>query len=162
MTTVGLIRSGNIGITVAQLAVEAGHQVVLSNSRGPETLTDTVAQLGPRAAAATSEQAAAAGDIIVVTVPVKAFPDLPAAPLAGKTIIDTCNYGPERDGHIAELDSNAVTSSELLLRYIPDAVLVKAFNNIYYKHLLSLARPAGRPTARSCRSPGTPSERRRW
>jgi 8-hydroxy-5-deazaflavin:NADPH oxidoreductase len=143
MTTVGLIGSGNIGITVAQLAIEAGHQVVLSNSRCPETLTDTVAQLGPRAAAATSEQAAAAGDIIVVTVPVKAFPDLPAAPLAGKTIIDTCNYGPERDGHIPELDTNALTSSELLLRYIPDAMLVKAFNNIYYKHLLSLARPAG-------------------
>jgi predicted dinucleotide-binding enzyme len=143
MTTVGLIGSGNIGITVARLAIEAGHQVVLSNSRGPETLTDAVAQLGPRAAAATSEQAAAAGDIIVVTVPVKAFPNLPAAPLAGKTIIDTCNYGPERDGHIPELDSNALTSSELLLRYIPDSMLVKAFNNIYYKHLLSLARPAG-------------------
>jgi predicted dinucleotide-binding enzyme len=143
MTTVGLIGSGNIGITVAQLAIEAGHQVVLSNTRGPETLTDTVAQRGPRAAAATSEQAAAAGDIIVVTVPVKAFPDLPAAPLAGKTIIDTCNYGPERDGHIPELDTNALTSSELLLRYLPDAMLVKVFNNIYYKHLLSLARPAG-------------------
>lgn len=143
MTTVGLIGSGNIGITVAQLAIAAGHQVLLSNSRGPETLTDTAAKLGPRAAAATSEQAAAAGDIIVVTVPVKAFPNLPAAPLAGKTIIDTCNYGPERDGHIPELDSNALTSSELLLRYIPDAMLVKAFNNIYYKHLLSLARPAG-------------------
>jgi hypothetical protein len=140
---VGFIGSGNIGIAVAQLAIEAGHRVVLSNSRGPETLTDSVARLGPRAAAATSEQAAAAGDIIVVTVPVKAFPNLPAAPLAGKTIIDTCNYGPERDGHIPELDSNALTSSELLLRYIPDAMLVKAFNNIYYKHLLSLARPAG-------------------
>ncbi|HEY2699772.1 MAG TPA: NAD(P)-binding domain-containing protein [Pseudonocardiaceae bacterium] len=112
----------------------------LTRSRNAQ---DSVARLGPRAAAATSEQAAAAGDIIVVTVPVKAFPNLPAAPLAGKTIIDTCNYGPERDGHIPELDSNALTSSELLLRYIPDAMLVKAFNNIYYKHLLSLARPAG-------------------
>jgi hypothetical protein len=79
----------------------------------------------------------------VVTVPVKAFPDLPAAPLAGKTVIDTCNYGPERDGHITELDSESLTSSELLLRYIPDAMLVKAFNNIFFKHLLSLGRPAG-------------------
>jgi hypothetical protein len=83
---VGLIGSGHIGITVAQLAIEAGHRVVLSNSRGAETLTDRVAQLGPRAAAATSEQAAAAGDIIVVAVPVKAFPDLPAAPLAARGI----------------------------------------------------------------------------
>ncbi|GGN39196.1 NADP oxidoreductase [Streptomyces fuscichromogenes] len=143
MTTVGLIGSGNIGITVAQLAVGAGHQVVLSNSRGPETLADTAAQLGSRASAATSEQAAVAGDIVVVTVPVKSFPNLPAVPLAGKTVIDTCNYGPERDGHIPEIDSKSLTSSELLLRYIPDAMLVKAFNNIFFKHLLSLARPAG-------------------
>jgi predicted dinucleotide-binding enzyme len=143
MTTVGFIGSGSIGSTIARLAVEAGHQVVLSNSRGPETLADTIARLGPGASAATSEEAAAAGDIVVVTVPVMAFPGLPAAPLAGKTVIDTCNYGPERDGHIPELDSGSLTSSELLLRYVPDAGLVKAFNTIYFKHLLSLARPAG-------------------
>ncbi len=143
MTTVGFIESGSIGSTVARLAAEAGHQVVLSNSRGPETLADTVAELGPRATAATSEEAAAAGDIVMVTVPVKAIPYLPAAPLAGNTVIDTCNYGPERDGHIPELESKSVTPSELLLRYVPDAMVVKAFNNIYFKHLLSLARPAG-------------------
>jgi predicted dinucleotide-binding enzyme len=91
----------------------------------------------------------------VVTVPVKAFPTLPAAPLAGKTVIDTCNYGPERDGHIPELDGKSLTSSELLRRYIPDAMLVKAFNNIFFKHLLSLARRK-RPTAPTCRSPATP------
>jgi len=142
MTTVGFIGSGNIGSTIARLAVEAGHQVVLSNSRGPGTLADAVAELGPRASAATSGEAAAAGDIVVVTVPVRAFPALPAAQLAGKTVIDTCNYGPERDGHIPELDGKSLTSTELLLRYTPDAVVVKAFNNIYFKHLLSLARPA--------------------
>ncbi|GAA1452268.1 NADPH-dependent F420 reductase [Nocardiopsis tropica] len=143
MTTVGFIGSGNIGGAIARLAVEAGHQVVLSNSRGPETLADTVAELGPRASAATSRKAAEAGDIVVVAVPVSAFPGLPAAPLAGKTVIDTCNYGPERDGRIPELDGTSLTSSELLLRYVPDAVLVKAFNNIFFEHLLSLARPAG-------------------
>jgi predicted dinucleotide-binding enzyme len=143
MTTVGFIGSGSIGRTIARLAVGAGHQVVLSNSRGPETLVDTAEELGPRASAATSEEAAAAGDIVVVTVPVSAFPHVPATPLAGKTVIDTCNYGPERDGHIPELDSKSLTSSELLLRYVPDALLVKAFNNIFFKHLLSLARPAG-------------------
>ncbi|GAA3094308.1 NAD(P)-binding domain-containing protein [Kribbella aluminosa] len=116
---------------------------MISNSRGPETLGDTTARLGLRASAATSGEAAAAGDIVVVTVPVKAFPDVPAAPLAGKTVIDTCNYGAERDGYIPELDSNALTSSELLLRYLPDARLVKAFNNIFYKHLFALGRPAG-------------------
>jgi len=132
MTTVGFIGSGYIGSTIARLAIEAGHQVVLSNSRGPETLADTAAELGPRASAATSGEAAAAGDIVV-----------PAVPLAGKTVIDTCNYSPERDGRIPELDSESLTSSELLLRYIPDALVVKAFNNIFFKHLLSLARPAG-------------------
>ncbi|WP_308200939.1 NAD(P)-binding domain-containing protein [Actinoplanes sp. M2I2] len=138
----GFIGSGAIGSTIARLAVEAGHQVVLSNSRGPGTLADTVAELGPRASAATSEEAAAAGDIVVVTVPVKAFPHLPAAPLAGKTVIDTCNYGPERDGPILELDNNSLTSSELLVRYLSDAMIVKAFNNIFFKHLLSLPRQA--------------------
>ncbi|MFD8260902.1 NADPH-dependent F420 reductase [Streptomyces griseoluteus] len=145
MTTVGFIGSGAIGKTIARLAVGAGHQVVLSNSRGPHTLAETVRGLGPRASAATSEEAAAVGDIVVVTVPVSAFSHVPATPLAGKPVIDTCNYGPQRDGHIADLDSGTLTSSELLLRHLPDALLVKAFNNIFYKHLLFLARPAGAP-----------------
>ena len=105
MTTLGLIGSGQIGIAIARLAIAAGYEVVLSNSRGPETLADAVAALGPRVSAATSSAAAEAGDLVVVSVPVSAFPDLPAASLAGKTIIDTCNYGPERDGYIPELDS---------------------------------------------------------
>jgi predicted dinucleotide-binding enzyme len=109
----GFIGSGQIGSTVARLAIAAGHHVLLSNPRGPETLVDTVAALGPRASAATSQEAAAATDIGVVTVPVKAFRDLSVAPLAGKTVIDTCNYGPERDGHIPGLDDNSRTSSEL-------------------------------------------------
>ena len=161
MTTVGFIGSGQIGSTVARLAVEAGHQVVLSNSRGPETLADTVAELGPRASAATSGEAAAANDIVVVTVPVKAFPGLPATPLAGKTVIDTCNYGPERDGHISELDDESLTSSELLSRYLPDALVVKAFNTIYFKHLRTSPAQRGRPIAPNCRSPGTPRRPRR-
>ncbi|PRY43659.1 NADPH-dependent F420 reductase [Umezawaea tangerina] len=143
MTTVGFIGSGHIGGSVARLAVEAGHRVVLSNSRGPEALADLVAELGPSASAATSGEAAAAGDLVVVAVPVKAFPDLSALPLAGKVVVDTGNYGPERDGHVPELDGKSLTSSELLLRYAPDALVVKAFNNIFSKHLVSLARPEG-------------------
>src|ERR1700678_4190532 len=98
MTTAGFIGSGQIGSAIARLAIAAGHQVVLSNSRGPETLADLAAHVGPPASAATSGEAAAAGDIVVVSVPVMAFPDLPPAALAGKTVIDTCNYGAERDG----------------------------------------------------------------
>lgn len=140
MTTVGFIGSGHLGSAIAQLAVAAGHHVVLGNSRGPATLADTVARLGPRASASTSA-AAAETDLVVIAVPVKAFPSLPAASLAGKTVIDASNYGPERDGPIAELDDGSLGSSELLARHLPGAVVVKAFNNIFYEHLLSLARP---------------------
>ena len=83
MTTVGFIGSGMIGGTVARLSVAAGHQVVLSNSRGPETLKDLVEELGPLATAATGAQAAEAGDLVVVAIPVKAYPSLTAGPLAG-------------------------------------------------------------------------------
>lgn len=143
MTTVGLIGSGSIGSTVARLALANGHSVVLSNSRGPHTLGDLVAELGPRASAATSGEAAAAGDLVVVTVPLKAYPGVPGAALAGKTVIDTGNYYPDRDGQVPELDAKTLTDSELLLRYVPGAVLVKGFNNIFFKHLGALARPAG-------------------
>jgi 8-hydroxy-5-deazaflavin:NADPH oxidoreductase len=143
MTTVGIIGSGMIGGTVARLSVAAGHRVVLSNSRGPETLRELVAELGPLATAGTAEQAAEAGDLVVVSVPVKAFAEIPAKPLAGKPVLDTGNYYPQRDGQIEELDTGALTSSGLLQRYLDQAQVVKVFNNIFFKHLQSLARPAG-------------------
>jgi predicted dinucleotide-binding enzyme len=145
MTTTGLIGSGNIGSTVARLAVDAGHDVVLSNSRGPETLTDLVGRLGPHARAATATEAAAAGDIVVVTVPLKAYREVPVEPLRGKVVVDTNNYYPQRDGQIAELDDASTTSSELLQAHLADSRVVKAFNNIYFGHLGSLQRPAGDP-----------------
>ena len=143
MTTIGLIGSGNIGGTVARLAVAAGYDVVLSNSRGPETLKDLVDELGPRARAGRPADAAAAGDIVVVTVPLKAYRDVPAEPLAGKVVIDTNNYYPQRDGEFAELEKGSTTSSELLQQHLGGARVVKAFNNIFFRHLSSLARPAG-------------------
>ena len=143
MTTVGLIGSGRIGGTVARLAVAAGHQALLSNSRGPDTLKDLAAELGPLARATTGQEAAEGGDLVVVTIPLRAYPSVPAGPLAGKVVIDTCNYYPRRDGQIPELDSGALTSSELIQRHLLGATVVKAFNNIYYRHLASLARPSG-------------------
>jgi predicted dinucleotide-binding enzyme len=141
-TTWGLIGSGNIGSAIARLAVDAGHDVVLSNSRGPETLAGLVEGLGPQARAGTVEEAADAGDVVVVTIPLKAYPEVPADALAGKVVIDTMNYYPERDGWIPEL-SEGTTSSELLQAHLPKARVVKAFNSIFVDHLLSLARPAG-------------------
>jgi predicted dinucleotide-binding enzyme len=143
MTTVGFIGSGKLGGTVARLSVAAGHHVVLSNSRGPQTLRDLAAELGPLARAATGEQAAADSDIVVVAIPVRAYDGLPAGPLAGKIVIDAGNYYPQRDGQIAELDDGSLTSSELLQRHLATSAVVKCFNNIYYRHLQSLARPAG-------------------
>ena len=143
MTTVGFIGSGMIGGTVARLSVAAGYDVVLSNSRGPGTLKDLVAELGPRAGVATAGQAAAAGDLVVVSVPLHAFPHLPAGELAGRTVLDTGNYYPQRDNQIPELDSGKLTSSEWLQQQLPGAAVVKVFNNIFFTHLGSLARPAG-------------------
>jgi 8-hydroxy-5-deazaflavin:NADPH oxidoreductase len=143
MTTIGFIGSGRIGSTVARLSVAAGYRVIMSNSRGPQTLTDLVGDLGPLAQAATGEQAAADGDLVVLTIPLRAYRSVPVAPLAGKPLIDTCNYYPQRDGQIPELDSKSLTSSELIQQHLPGAQVVKAFNNIYYRHLLALSRPAG-------------------
>jgi 8-hydroxy-5-deazaflavin:NADPH oxidoreductase len=143
MTTVGIIGSGMIGGTVARLSVAAGYHVVLSNSRGPETLEELVAELGPLARAATAEQAGEAGDLVLVSIPVKAFGEVQVKPLAGQPVLDTGNYYPQRDGHIAELDTGALTSSGLLQRYLPDAHVVKVFNNIFFNHLRHLARPHG-------------------
>jgi 8-hydroxy-5-deazaflavin:NADPH oxidoreductase len=143
MTTVGFIGSGKIGSTVARLSVAAGYDVIMSNSRGPQTLQELVRELGPGARAATSEQAASEGDLAVVTIPLKAYQAIPVAALAGKAVMDTCNYYPERDGKFAEIDDGSLTSSELVQRHLAGAHVVKVFNNIFYQHLLSLSRPRG-------------------
>jgi predicted dinucleotide-binding enzyme len=145
MTTIGLIGSGNIGSTVARLAVDAGYDVVLSNSRGPITLADLVQTVGPRARAATAVEAAGAAEVAVVTVPLKNYRQVPVEPLRGKVVIDTNNYYPDRDGHIAELDEESTTTSELLQAHLPESHVVKGFNNIYVDHLATLARPTGDP-----------------
>jgi predicted dinucleotide-binding enzyme len=145
MTNVGFIGSGHIGGTVARLAVAAGYDVILSNSRGPETLKDLVEELGPRARAATAAEAGAAGDLVVVSIPMGAYRAVPVEALAGKVVIDSNNYYPQRDGHISELDDGSTTSSELLQQHLSTDTVVKVFNNIFFKHLASLARPAGAP-----------------
>src|SRR5262245_18233631 len=105
MTTIGFIGAGKIGSQLARLAVANGYDAVLSNSRGPATLAGLVQELGPRARAATAREAAQAGDIVVVSIPLRSYKSVPVEPLAGKVVIDTNNYYPQRDGHIAELDT---------------------------------------------------------
>ncbi|QIG45829.1 NADPH-dependent F420 reductase [Nocardioides anomalus] len=143
MTTVGLIGAGNIGTAVARLALAAGQQVVLSNSRGPETLTGLVASLGEGASADTAEGAATRGDIVVVTIPLKAVTAVPVEPLAGKVVLDTNNYYPGRDGQVPALEAGEVTSSQLLQQHLPTSKVVKAFNHIGSGDLESQGQPAG-------------------
>ena len=143
MTTIGIIGAGRIGSQIARLAVENDYNVVISNSRGPETLSALIAELGPKAHAATAVEAARAGDIVVVTVPMKNYRKVPVEPLAGKIVIDTDNYYPERDGHIPELDNELTTTSELLQAHLPTSKVVKAFNHIYAADLTTHGQPAG-------------------
>ncbi|MFJ2176909.1 NADPH-dependent F420 reductase [Streptomyces sp. NPDC087851] len=141
--TLGLIGTGMIGSALARLAVAAGLNVVLSNSRGPETLADLVAELGEHARAATPAEAARAGDLVVATIPLRAYTRLSPTDLAGKVVIDTMNYYPERDDRIAELDAAELTTSELVQRHLAGSRVVKAFNNIDFRRLFTSARPAG-------------------
>jgi len=149
MKTIGLIGAGHIGSQVARLAVAHGDSVVISNSRGPETLADLVKELGPRARAATPLEAAKAGDIVVVSVPLKNYRTVPVEPLAGKIVIDTNNYYPQRDGHIPELDNESTTTAELLQAHLPTSKVVKAFNHIYAAELTTHGQPAGTPNRRA-------------
>jgi len=143
MTTIGIVGAGHIGSQVARLALASGYKVVISNSRGPETLAGLVAELGPGARAATALEAAQAGEIVVVTVPLKNYRAVPVEPLAGKIVIDTNNYYPQRDGHIPELDDESTTTSELLQAHLPTSKVVKAFNHIYAAELTTHGQPAG-------------------
>ena len=158
MTTVGIIGAGNIGSALAKGFAQNGYDVVIANSRGPETLSDLVAEVGDKARAATAREAAEAGDIVVVTVPLKAIDDLPAAELAGKTVLDTNNYYFERDGHIAELDEKKTTTSEMLQKRLPEAVVVKAFNHIPAADILTDGSPAGSDDRRALATAGDSDE----
>lgn len=160
VTTLGLVGSGEIGGALARLAVDAGYDVVLSNSRGPETLSDLVEELGPRARAATAGEAAAAGDVVAVAVPLGAHRAVPVGPLAGgKVVIDANNYFPHRDGVFPELEAGSTTTSELLQRHLPTSRVVKAFNNIGAGELATQGRPPGTPGRRAWRSPATTPRR---
>lgn len=158
MTTVGIIGAGHIGQTLAKGLVDRGYDVVISNSRGPETLADLVADLGPRARAATATEAAAAGDIAIVTVPLKAYREVPVEPLAGKIVLDTNNYYWERDGRIADLDEKRTTTTGMLQEHLPASKVAKAFNHIMSGDILTTGSPAGTPGRRALATAGDDAE----
>lgn len=149
MTTIGIIGAGHIGSQLARAFTGLGYDVVIANSRGPETLSALVEEVGPKARAATAEEAAEAADVAVVTVPLKAIDEVPVAPLAGKILLDTCNYYWERDGHIAALDRGEATTSGLVQKHLPTSKVVKAFNHIAAPEITTTGSPAGSPDRRA-------------
>ncbi|KAG7396754.1 hypothetical protein PHYBOEH_001830 [Phytophthora boehmeriae] len=144
--TIGFVGFGHVNSSLAQHAVSAGYNVLLSNSRGPATLADAVTKLGTQAKAATVEEVVRQSDLVSVSVPLKSIKLLPAELFVGKTVIDSNNYYPERDGEFPELEKRVLTTSELVQRHLQGARVVKVFNSIDQFHIKYGARPADDPT----------------
>ena len=149
---IGVIGSGNIGSTAARLFAAAGHRVAISNSRGPETLAGLVEEIGPGVRAATVDEAAEFGEVVMEAIPFGRYESLPADKLSGKVFITASNYYPARDG---EVEHGGLASSELIQNHLPGARVVKAFNTIYFGRLRDNGRPGGRGDARREPAAGT-------
>jgi len=142
---IGIIGAGNIGGALTRRLTALGHQVSVANSRGPESLQELTRETGAKAV--TPQEAARAGDVVIVTIPEGKIPDLPWDLFAGVpesvVVVDTGNYYPQRDRRIDDIE-NGMPESEWVARRLGRPV-VKAFNNIYAKHLQEFGRPAGKP-----------------
>jgi len=141
---IGIIGAGQIGGALTRRLRALGHTVSVANSRGPATLSDLAAETG--ATAVSVRQAARGQDLVIVTIPEKNVPDLPAdlfAPtLTDVVVVDTGNYYPQqRDGRIEAIEAG-MTESRWVAQHLQRPV-VKAFNNIMAQHLLELGRPGG-------------------
>ena len=145
MTTIGIIGAGEVGGQLARAAIKCGYEVVIANSRGPESLRALVTELGPKARAETAEKAAEAGDFVIIAVPLKLVDNMPADALAGKIVIDTNNYMPWRDGQYDVVDAGEKTEHELRQEQLPRSKVAKAFTHIQAPRLFLSARPAGTP-----------------
>jgi predicted dinucleotide-binding enzyme len=145
MSTIGIIGAGEVGTAIAQAVIQLGYEVVIANSRGPETLKQLVEQLGPMARAGTAAEAAAVGEFVVIAVPLKLVNNMPREELAGKIVIDTNNYMIWRDGNYPQVDSGEKTIYELRQDQLPASKVVQAFSHIQAPHMAARARPAGAP-----------------
>jgi 8-hydroxy-5-deazaflavin:NADPH oxidoreductase len=149
MTTIGIIGSGHVGTNLARAAITHGYDVVLSNSQGPASLTGLVADLGSRARASTPLEAARAADFAIIAIPITAVGQVPAEPLAGKVVIATTNYFPQRDGPIAEIDDGTTTAPGLLQAHLPASKVVRAFSMINAAEMSGDGHPNGDPKRRA-------------
>jgi 8-hydroxy-5-deazaflavin:NADPH oxidoreductase len=149
MTTIGIIGSGHVGSNLARAAIAHGYDVVLSNSQGPDSLTGLVKELGPQARAATPAEAAADGDFAIVAIPTTTIDQVPVEPLAGKVVIATINYFPQRLGHIPEIDNGTTTAPGLLQAHLPASKVVRAFSMINAAEMSGDGHPEGDPRRRA-------------
>ncbi|APH43760.1 NADP oxidoreductase [Microbacterium sp. 1.5R] len=162
MAVIAIIGAGNIGSQVARLAVKAGHQVVLANSRGGEGLEPLVDELGANARpAVTVADATERADVVVVAMPIHSYVALPADAFGGKIVIDTGNYYPGWNGNIAELDNESTTTAEILQRLLPGASVVKALNHVVAAELTSTGSPAGSEDRRALAMAGDDTDAKR-
>jgi hypothetical protein len=129
---IGIIGSGNIGGTLARLFIRTGHEVALSNSRGPSSLKNFVIELGAKLLPVDAAGAVAFGEIIVVSIPWRSLDTLPVFKAQGKIIIDPTNPY-KTDGTFFDLGDDV--SSSKVMEHFPEGSVVKAFNTIWFKHL---------------------------
>lgn len=132
---IGIIGAGHIGSNAARLFVKAGHEVAISNSRGPETLDQLVEELGDNATAVSVEDAVRFGVVVFISIPFGKYRELPFNGFDDKIVIDSNNYYPDRDGNFIALDEGKTTSSEMISEHLPGARIVKGFNTIWFEHL---------------------------
>jgi 8-hydroxy-5-deazaflavin:NADPH oxidoreductase len=149
MTTIGIIGSGHVGSNIARAAVAHGYAVVLSNSQRPDTLAGLVSELGGQAKAGTPADAAARGDFAVVAIPITTVGQVPVEPLAGKVVIATINYFPQRDGRIAGIDDGSTTVPGVLQAHLPTSRVVRAFSMINAVEMSGDGHPEGDPKRRA-------------
>lgn len=143
--TVGIIGAGMIGGALARLSAAAGLDVLVANSRGPESLAALVGELGGHGRAVTVSEAARASDLVIAAVPMSAYAGLPVEDLEGQVVIDTMNYYPARDGVMPDIDAKKFTTSEMLQSHLSGSKVVKALHNLDFHHLYINARPHGHP-----------------
>ena len=149
MTTIGILGSGHVGSNLAMAAIAHGYDVVLSNTQGPDSLAGLVKELGPRASAATPAEAGAAGDFAIVAIPLSTIGQVPVEPLAGKAVIATINYFPQRYGHVPEIDDGTTTAPGLLQAHLPASRVVRAFSMINAEEMSHDGHPPGDPKRRA-------------
>ena len=149
MTTIGIIGSGHVGGNLAKAAIAHGYDVVLSNTQGPDSLAGLAKELGPHASAATPAKAAGACDFAIVAIPLTTIGQVPVAPLAGKVVISTINYFPQRYGHVPEIDDGTTTAPGLLQAHLPESRVVRAFSMINAAEMSGDGHPPGDPRRRA-------------